>query len=162
MSLYQIKNLSIIDLDNLANTAYSEMVDFCISYDVVSMKDIKKLFAHFFFSNLLKLYSNRVTINVLLYKNNTISNKELDIITKPIFKLLRNKFKFPFTECNFPLSEYISLISDDSPEYDEAVNNNFNFTDSLGIFKNYIRHSGLVSLEKQYSNLKNISGLLLK
>ena len=162
MALHQIKNLSIIDLDKLSASSYSEMLDFCISYDVVGMKDIKKLFAHFFFSKLLELYSEKKTVNILLYKNNNISNKELDVLAKPIFKMLRNKFKFPFTECNFPLIEYISLISDESPEYDEAVNNNFNFTDSLGIFKNYIRHSGLVSLEKQYSNLKNISGLLLK
>lgn len=160
MEYYTIKNLTIIDLDVIASKTYDLLSEFLFNYNIENSKDIDKLYSHFFFSLLLDTYSQRSTLTVIFYHNNTI---DIPVREKAyaLINRLRDKFKFPMIECNFSISDYISLISDDSPEYDEAINNNFNFIDSLGLFKKYIRRSGLVALEKRYSNLKNISGLFL-
>lgn len=160
MEYYTIKNLTIIDLDAIAQNTFNSLSEFLFNYSIEKQSDVDKLYSHFFFSDLLDTYAKRKTATVIFYHNSVLELPMSNNVNN-IIKRLKDKFKFPTIECNFSISDYISLISDDSPEYDEAVNNNFNFIDSLGLFKKYVKRSGLVALEKKYNNLKNISDLFL-
>lgn len=163
MKTHTIKNLTIIDIDVVASQVFKDTISFCHSNSISSITDIKKIYLHYYLSELLDLYTNRTTINVLLYHDiNVITWEDFEKLNEPVVNLLRNKLKFPMIEGNMSISNYISLISSDSPEYDDAVNNNFNFIDSLGFFKSYIKRSGLIALERQYSDLKQISTLIFK
>ena len=108
----------------------------------------------------LDVCQNFTTKNILLYFEDQ-SDLPKDYFL--ILKLLKNKIKFPTIISNISINEYLAIISDDSPEFDEvmAENYNFSFIDHFTDFKNYLKKSDLLFLNKKYQNLTEVIGLLI-
>lgn len=167
--VYTIKNLTIIDLDKLIKLSLSQAQNFC-TYHNLNFQAYKgdgyKLTLHYFFFNFFSIYKNKTTKNILCYSNNTkIENAEyhhVRNIDNKIIKLIISKtFDFPTLLSNIPIDEYIKTISDDSPEYDEAINNNFSLIDNFNKIKQYIKNSKLIALDKKYDRISEELSLLL-
>lgn len=157
--IQEIKNLSIININKIIRESINNTNLYCLNNDIKNSKDTTTLFKHFFYTIFLNAYSEHTKANIILYY---FEEELLESSTfKSILNLLKNKFKFPTIITNIPLEDYIKLISSDSPEYDEAVNNNFNLIDSFYLLRGHLKKSGLLFLNKKYKNLKEQIGLLL-
>lgn len=157
--IQEIKNLSIININKIIKESINNTNLYCLNNDIKNSKDTITLFKHFFYTIFLNAYSKHTKVNIILYY---FEEELLESSTfKSILNLLKNKFKFPTIITNIPLEDYIKLISSDSPEYDEAINNNFNLIDSFSLLKGHLKKSGLLFLNKKYKNLKEQIGLLL-
>lgn len=160
MKLQEIKNLNLINLNELFCLALKESSVYCIENEIISVKDYETLYKHYFYYNLLILYSQKTRQNILLYFEEKDYGKHQKLIKRSL-KLLKDKIKFPTIISNISFETYFNLISDDSPEYDEVINNNFSLIDHFKDLKSYIKKSGLLYLNKKYSNLPEQIGLLL-
>lgn len=157
--IQEVRNLSIININKIIRESIINTNLYCLDNDIKSLKDTTTLLKHFFFTIFLNAYSEHTRTNIILYY---FEEEELEASTfKSILNLLKNKFKFPTIITNIPLDDYVRLISSDSPEYDEAVNNNFNLIDSFSLLRNHLKKSGLLFLNKKYKNLKEQIGLLI-
>lgn len=157
---FKIRNLTVIDLNCLFDSALFEVNKYALDNDIKNLKDISTLFKHFTFTKFLDVCQNFTTKNILLYFEDQ-SDLPKDYFL--ILKLLKNKIKFPTIISNISINEYLAIISDDSPEFDEvmAENYNFSFIDHFTDFKNYLKKSGLFFLNKKYQNLTEVIGLLI-
>lgn len=157
---FKIRNLTVIDLNCLFDSALFEANKYALDNDIKNLKDISTLFKHFTFTKFLDVCQNFTTKNILLYFE-VQSDLPKDYFL--ILKLLKNKIKFPTIISNISINEYLAIISDDSPEFDEvmAENYNFSFIDHFTDFKNYLKKSGLLFLNKKYQNLTEVIGLLI-
>ena len=157
---FKIRNLTVIDLNCLFDSALFEANKYALDNDIKNLKDISTLFKHFTFTKFLDVCQNFTTKNILLYFEDQ-SDLPKDYFL--ILKLLKNKIKFPTIISNISINEYLAIISDDSPEFDEvmAENYNFSFIDHFTDFKNYLKKSGLFVLNKKYQNLTEVIGLLI-
>lgn len=157
---FKIRNLTVIDLNCLFDSALFEASKYALDNDIKNSKDISTLFKHFTFTKFLDVCQNFTTKNILLYFEDQ-SDLPKDYFL--ILKLLKNKIKFPTIISNISINEYLAIISDDSPEFDEvmAENYNFSFIDHFTDFKNYLKKSGLLFLNKKYQNLTEVIGLLI-
>ncbi len=157
---FKIRNLTVIDLNCLFDSALFEANKYALDNDIKNSKDISTLFKHFTFTKFLDVCQNFTTKNILLYFEDQ-SDLPKDYFL--ILKLLKNKIKFPTIISNISINEYLTIISDDSPEFDEvmAENYNFSFIDHFTDFKNYLKKSGLLFLNKKYQNLTEVIGLLI-
>lgn len=157
---FKIRNLTVIDLNCLFDSALFEANKYALDNDIKNLKDISTLFKHFTFTKFLDVCQNFTTKNILLYFEDQ-SDLPKDYFL--ILKLLKNKIKFPTIISNISINEYLAIISDDSPEFDEvmAENYNFSFIDHFIDFKNYLKKSGLFFLNKKYQNLTEVIGLLI-
>lgn len=157
---FKIRNLTVIDLNCLFDSALFEANKYALDNDIKNLKDIFTLFKHFTFTKFLDVCQNFTTKNILLYFEDQ-SDLPKDYFL--ILKLLKNKIKFPTIISNISINEYLAIISDDSPEFDEvmAENYNFSFIDHFTDFKNYLKKSGLLFLNKKYQNLTEVIGLLI-
>ena len=157
---FKIRNLTVIDLNCLFDSALFEANKYALDNDIKNSKDISTLFKHFTFTKFLDICQNFTTKNILLYFEDQ-SDLPKDYFL--ILKLLKNKIKFPTIISNISINEYLAIISDDSPEFDEvmAENYNFSFIDHFTDFKNYLKKSGLLFLNKKYQNLTEVIGLLI-
>jgi hypothetical protein len=157
---FKIRNLTVIDLNCLFDSALFEANKYALDNDIKNSKDISTLFKHFTFTKFLDVCQNFTTKNILLYFEDQ-SDLPKDYFL--ILKLLKNKIKFPTIISNISINEYLAIISDDSPEFDEvmAENYNFSFIDHFTDFKNYLKKSGLLFLNKKYQNLTEVIGLLI-
>lgn len=157
---FKIRNLTVIDLNCLFDSALFEANKYTLDNDIKNSKDISTLFKHFTFTKFLDVCQNFTTKNILLYFEDQ-SDLPKDYFL--ILKLLKNKIKFPTIISNISINEYLAIISDDSPEFDEvmAENYNFSFIDHFTDFKNYLKKSGLFFLNKKYQNLTEVIGLLI-
>lgn len=157
---FKIRNLTIIDLNCLFDSALFEANKYALDNDIKNSKDISTLFKHFTFTKFLDVCQNFTTKNILLYFEDQ-SDLPKDYFL--ILKLLKNKIKFPTIISNISINEYLAIISDDSPEFDEvmAENYNFSFIDHFTDFKNYLKKSDLLFLNKKYQNLTEVIGLLI-
>lgn len=157
---FKIRNLTVIDLNYLFDSALFEANKYALDNDIKSLKDISTLFKHFTFTKFLNVCQNFTTKNILLYFEDQ-SDLPKDYFL--ILNLLKNKIKFPTIISNISINEYLTIISDDSPEFDEvmAENYNFSFIDHFTDFKNYLKKSGLLFLNKKYQNLTEVIGLLI-
>ena len=157
---FKIRNLTVIDLNCLFDSALFEANKYALDNDIKNSKDISTLFKHFTFTKFLDVCQNFTTKNILLYFEDQ-SDLPKDYFL--ILKLLKNKIKFPTIISNISINEYLAIISDDSPEFDEvmAENYNFSFIDHFTDFKNYLKKSDLLFLNKKYQNLTEVIGLLI-
>lgn len=157
---FKIRNLTVIDLNCLFDSALFEANKYASDNDIKNSKDISTLFKHFTFTKFLDVCQNFTTKNILLYFEDQ-SDLPKDYFL--ILKLLKNKIKFPTIISNISINEYLAIISDDSPEFDEvmAENYNFSFIDHFTDFKNYLKKSDLLFLNKKYQNLTEVIGLLI-
>lgn len=157
---FKIRNLTVIDLNCLFDSALFEANKYALDNGIKNSKDISTLFKHFTFTKFLDVCQNFTTKNILLYFEDQ-SDLPKDYFL--ILKLLKNKIKFPTIISNISINEYLAIISDDSPEFDEvmAENYNFSFIDHFTDFKNYLKKSGLLFLNKKYQNLTEVIGLLI-
>lgn len=157
---FKIRNLTVIDLNCLFDSALFEANKYALDNDIKNSKDISTLFKHFTFTKFLDVCQNFTTKNILLYFEDQ-SDLPKDYFL--ILKLLKNKIKFPTIISNISINEYLAIISDDSPEFDEvmAENYNFSFIDHFTDFKNYLKKSGLLFLNKKYQNLTEVIALLI-
>lgn len=157
---FKIRNLTVIDLNCLFDSALFEANKYALDNDIKNLKDISTLFKHFTFTKFLDVCQNFTTKNILLYFEDQ-SDLPKDYFL--ILKLLKNKIKFPTIISNISINEYLAIISDDSPEFDEVMTENYNFSfiDHFTDFKNYLKKSGLLFLNKKYQNLTEVIGLLI-
>lgn len=157
---FKIRNLTVVDLNCLFDSALFEANKYALDNDIKSSKDISTLFKHFTFTKFLDVCQNFTTKNILLYFEDQ-SDLPKDYFL--ILKLLKNKIKFPTIISNISINEYLAIISDDSPEFDEVITENYNFSfiDHFTDFKNYLKKSGLLFLNKKYQNLTEVIGLLI-
>lgn len=157
---FKIRNLTVIDLNCLFDSALFEANKYALDNDIKNSKDISTLFKHFTFTKFLDVCQKFTTKNILLYFEDQ-SDLPKDYFL--ILKLLKNKIKFPTIISNISINEYLAIISDDSPEFDEvmAENYNFSFIDHFTDFKNYLKKSDLLFLNKKYQNLTEVIGLLI-
>lgn len=157
---FKIRNLTVIDLNCLFDSALFEANKYALDNDIKNSKDISTLFKHFTFTKFLDVCQNFTTKNILLYFEDQ-SDLPKDYFL--ILKLLKNKIKFPTIISNISINEYLAIISDDSPEFDEvmAENYNFSFIDHFTDFKNYLKKSDLLFLNKKYQNLTEVISLLI-
>ncbi len=157
---FKIRNLTVIDLNCLFDSALFEANKYALDNDIKNSKDISTLFKHFTFTKFLDVCQNFTTKNILLYFEDQ-SDLPKDYFL--ILKLLKNKIKFPTIISNISINEYLAIISDDSPEFDEvmAENYNFSFIAHFTDFKNYLKKSDLLFLNKKYQNLTEVIGLLI-
>ncbi len=147
--VYKIKNLTVIDIEKLWLSSLKDFNEFTLvsSY---TKEDALKLLSHFFFSKLLEIYSQKTTYNFLIFYTENSINIEEKIFNKN-FRYLKNKIKFPIIMSNLKIKEFISLLSDDSPEYDEIVTQNFSLIDKFKLIKDYMKRNGLTALYKKCS-----------
>lgn len=147
--VYKIKNLTVIDIEKLWLSSLKDFNEFTLASSYTK-EDALKLLSHFFFSKLLEIYSQKTTYNFLIFYTENSINIEEKIFNKN-FRYLKNKIKFPIIISNLKIEEFISLLSDDSPEYDEIVTQNFSLIDKFKLIKDYMKRNGLTALYKKCS-----------
>lgn len=89
---FKIRNLTVIDLNCLFDSALFEANKYALDNDIKNLKDISTLFKHFTFTKFLDVCQNFTTKNILLYFEDQ-SDLPKDYFL--ILKLLKNKIKFP-------------------------------------------------------------------
>ena len=153
----EIKNLTIIDLNSIIYSGYFYGGNFCAQNDITVEKDRDLIVKHYFWKIFLEAYETRTKSNILVYFDDKDECK--DIIK--LIKLIKKEFKFPTLISNLSLDEYIKIISSESPEYDEAIQNNFSLIDSFTAVKKYLKRTKLLALDKKYENIGDSLSLLL-
>lgn len=139
-----IKNLTLIDIAGLYDEALCDFNRFI--YDLkLTDKDKDKLIAHFFYSRLLKIYSQKTNYNFLIFftDGTKVSNEK---IFNKLFRYIKNKLCFPTVTSILKIDDYLPLLYGNSPLYDDIVNQNFSLSDKCDVLKLYMKKSGLSSL----------------
>lgn len=149
--VYNVKNLTIFDVNALYQYAVDSATSFWLLHNITSRPDKLKLIKHFFYSKMLECYTNRENYSIMFYEETektTVWDKDCHIA-----KYLSNTLKFPYVRGNMDIESYVSLLGNNSPEYDDIIANKFNFIDKFTKFKKYIKTSGLSALSEKYTNL---------
>lgn len=100
---FKIRNLTVIDLNCLFDSALFEANKYALDNDIKSSKDISTLFKHFTFTKFLDVCQNFTTKNILLYFEDQ-SDLPKDYFL--ILKLLKIKLNF---QPSFPISLLMNI-----------------------------------------------------
>lgn len=144
-----VKNLTIVNLNELYQKAISDFSIFVRGMNYTK-KDAEKLIAHFFFSSILEIYSLKNNYGFLLFYQEELTSEKQKIPTN-FLRYFKTKIKIPMMITNFSFETYIDILSKNSPEYDEAISQNFSLSDKINLLKIYMKKQGLEALYKKVS-----------
>lgn len=100
-------------------------LQYIFRYNIVNKTDITNLFIHFCFTEIINLYKNTSGL-VAFYFSQDLKNKmeesDCEIKYKKFLKIILKTLKLPLFISTFSYETVINLLRDDSPEYEEMMN----------------------------------------
>lgn len=120
----KVKALTIFDLKNIIENANDSTLKYVYQYNIINKTDITNLFIHFAFTNIIKLYQSTKGLIAFYFSldlKEKMENAECEINYKKFLKIITKKLKFPIVLSNLSFEYFIKLLKDESPEYDEII-----------------------------------------
>lgn len=136
MKPVSVKSLSLFNLDTIISANAKKLIDFIFQYQIESKQDIYSLFCYYNFCDILNIYKENGGI-IVFYLSTKCHNWLLedsgiirDINFSRFIKLITKRIRFPIIISNLSFAGFEQMLSEDSPEYDELIND-YEFLSSL-------------------------------
>lgn len=146
MSSVLVKSINLFNLDELIAENAKKLIEFIFQYHIENKQDIYSLFCYYNLKDILDIYKNNEGLIVfyLSTKCHNWINEDEGIVRGMDFskfsRLITKRIQFPIIISNLSFNGFKQLLSDDSPEYDELINDyqfiSSYFDDIVRVIKN--------------------------
>lgn len=153
-----IKSLNLFNLDEVFVVRVKDLITFISKNSITNQRDIVTILTYYIFCDILKTYKEESGL-VLFYLSTKCYHWLLsdggivrDMNFKKVADIFTKKIKFPIVITSLSFDEFKSLLSSDTPDYDEIIND-YNFisdfwTEIMLLIKSLKFHS----LDEELSN----------
>lgn len=124
----RIKSLVLSNLDDIFAIKVKELIVFISQNNITNTKDITNILTYYIFCEILKIYKSQSGM-VMFYMSTKCYNwlqsdggiiRDMDF--KKVLDLFTKKIKFPIVITSLIFEDFQSMLSSNSPVYDELIN----------------------------------------